>query len=361
MSLDVSVQHHFDDFALNVSFEAPAGITVLFGRSGSGKTSVVNAVAGLLAPAAGRVAIDGTVLLDTARGIDIARHKRRIGYVFQDARLFPHLSVRQNLTFGQRFAPKDATAASFEKVVQLLGIEDFLARRPGALSGGEKQRVAIGRALLSAPRLLLMDEPLAALDDARKAEIIPYLERLRDETRVPILYVSHAVSEVARLATTLVVLEQGKVMRSGPATQILADPASVPVLGTRAAGAVIAGRLVRHDPDGLSVLEFGVGELILPRIGASVGDVVRVRIEASDIILARDRPVGISALNILPVTVTTIQPGAGPGAAVGLRAGNDLLLARVTRRSVAALGLAPGVACFAIVKSTSVAQGDVGS
>ncbi len=219
--LDIEVRHAFGGFALDVRFEASPGATVLFGRSGSGKTTIVNAVAGLLKPDAGRIAAGDWVLFDSARGINLQPRHRRIGYIFQEGRLFPHLTVRQNLLYGAWFAPKDAPREDMARVVDLLGVGHLLDRRPGALSGGEKQRVAIGRALLSAPRLILADEPLAALDEARKAEILPYFERLRDEVAVPILYVSHSAAEVARLATTVVMLEQGRVARQGSAAEVL--------------------------------------------------------------------------------------------------------------------------------------------
>lgn len=359
MTLEVRLRHAFAGFTLDVAFTAPAGVTALFGRSGSGKTTVINAVAGLLRPDAGRIASDGRVLFDSAGGIDIAVHRRRLGYVFQDARLFPHLTVRQNLLYGRWFAPRGA-GEPLERVLDLLGIEPLLARRPGALSGGERSRVAIGRALLSNPSMLLMDEPMAALDEARKAEILPYLERLRDETQVPILFVSHAIAEVARLATTIVVLESGRVLRAGPAAQMLSDPAAVPALGIREAGSVLAARLSRHEADGLSRLETSAGPLWLPRVAAEPGAVLRVRIAAQDVMLALSRPEGVSALNILPATVTALRLGEGPGAVVQLRAGTDLLLARITRRSAEAMGLAVGGAVFAVIKSVAVAQTDVG-
>ena len=362
MSLEVALEHRRGAFRLDVAFRAPGGITALFGRSGSGKTTVVDAVAGLLTPDRGRVVVGGAVLLDTAAGVRVPAHRRRVGYVFQEGRLFPHLSVRRNLLFGRRFAPRDAPREGFERVVELLGIGALLDRRPRGLSGGEAQRVAIGRALLSSPRLLLMDEPLASLDEARRAEIIPYLERLRDESRVPMLYVSHSVSEVARLATTVVAIEDGRVLRAGPAAEVLADPQAVPALGRRAAGAVLSARVLGHDDrDGLTELAVSAGRLVLPRIDAAPGSTVRVRIEASDVILALRPPEGISALNVLPAVVTAIREGEGPGAAVGLLAGEDRLLARITRRSVRAMGLAPGSRCHAVLKAMSVARGDVGS
>ena len=360
MSLTVSLQHRLPGFALDVAFAAPPGVTALFGRSGAGKTTVVNAVAGLLRPDRGRIAVNGWELFDTDAGRWLPPHRRRVGYVFQEGRLFPHLSVRQNLRYGRWFAGRPRDGAEFDHVVGLLGLGALLARRPGALSGGEKQRVAIGRALLARPRLLLMDEPLAALDEARRAEILPYLERLRDETRTPILYVSHSAAEVARLATTVVALEAGRVVRAGPAAEVLSDPAAVPALGVREAGSVLTGRVMRHHPDGLTEIGVSAGALLLPRLRARPGAQVRIRIEAQDVILSRTRPEGLSALNILPARVSAVHRGEGPGVAVQLRAGRDLILSRITRRSADALGIAPGIDCFAIMKSVAVAQGDIG-
>jgi len=360
MTLSVSLTHRFAGFALEVAFDAPVGITALFGRSGSGKTTVVNAVAGLLRPDRGLVSADGVVVLDTARGICMPPHRRRVGYVFQDARLFPHLTVRQNLGYGRWFAPRGPGVA-VDRIVDMLGIGPLLDRRPGALSGGEKQRVALGRAILSNPRLLLMDEPLAALDEARKAEILPYLERLRDDLRLPILYVSHAMAEVARLATTVVLIDAGRVTACGPAADILSDPATAPVLGLREAGAILTARVAGHEADGLSRLDSRAGMLWLPRVAAAPGAQVRVRILAQDVMLATRRPEGISALNILPATVRSLRLGDGPGALVRLQAGDETILARITRRSAATLGLVPGTPVFAVIKAVSVAQENVGS
>lgn len=360
MSLSVDITHRQGDFALQIAFEAPGGITALFGRSGAGKSTVVNAVAGLLRPRAGRIALSGTPLLDTRAGLCLPPHKRRLGCVFQDGRLFPHLSVRANLTYGRRFNPR-GSGPSPEEVSELLGIGELLGRRPGALSGGEKQRVAIGRALLSRPRMLLMDEPLAALDAARKGEILPYLERLRDQTGIPILYVSHSVAEIARLATTVVVIEAGRVARTGRAERVLSDPDMVRQLGVREAGAVLPVRIARHHPDGLTELEFSGGRLFLPRMDEVPGMPIRVRVLAHDVILSRVAPQGLSALNILPVRVIALREGSGPGMIVQLRCGDDRLLARITRRSAEALALAPGVAVHAVIKSVSVARTDIGA
>lgn len=349
--LEVAVAHRFAGFDLAVEFTAPAGVTVLFGRSGSGKTSVVNAVAGLLRADRARVVVGGVDLSG------LPAHRRRIGYVFQDARLFPHLTVRQNMGYGRWFAGGQGDLGA---VAEMLGLAALLDRRTGGLSGGEAARVAIGRALLAEPRLLLMDEPLAALDAPRKAEILPYLERLRDEVRVPILYVSHALPEVARLATTLIVLDQGRVQRAGSLADVLADPGLAPILGLREAGAVISARVVGHEADGLTRADTAGGPLFLPHVAANVGTLLRLRIPAQDVILAKERPVGLSALNILDCVVVSVRLGDGPGALVQLRLGEELLLARVTRRSAEALGLQPGMACCAVLKSVAVAQGDIG-
>ncbi|WP_084864163.1 molybdenum ABC transporter ATP-binding protein [Salibaculum halophilum] len=355
--LDVAVRHAFADFTLDAAFRAPPGVTVLFGRSGSGKTTLVNAVAGLLMPDGGRIKAGDWTLLDTEAGVRLKPHRRRLGYIFQEGRLFPHLTVRQNLAYGAWFAPKGAPREDPARVVELLGIGHLLGRRPGALSGGEKQRVAIGRALLSAPRLILADEPLAALDAARKAEILPYFERLRDEVEVPILYVSHSASEVARLASTVIALEAGRVVAQGPAVQVLGDAGA---MGARGAASVLTARVVRHHADGLSELAAAAGPLWLPRVAAREGAVIRVRIAAHDVILSRTRPEGLSALNHLSGTVTAIRPGEGPGALVTLDVGGDRLAARITRRSAQAMGLATGQPCHAVIKSVSVAPEDVG-
>ncbi len=357
--LSVSLRHRFETFALDAEFQAPPGITVLFGRSGSGKSTIVNAVAGLFAPDAGRIEVDGRILFDAARGVNLPPHRRRLGYVFQEGRLFPHLSVRRNLLYGRWFAPRKAPRAEFDRVVEMLGIGPLLERRPGALSGGEKQRVAIGRALLASPRLILADEPLAALDEARKAEILPYFERLRDEATAPILYVSHSAAEVARLATTVVALQSGRVIRQGPAAEVLGDPSVAPT-GVRGVGAVLEARVAAHHADGLSELDAAGDRLFLPKVPHPPGATVRVRMAASEVMLSLAPPRGISALNILPGTVEAIHDGQGPGTIVSVRTRAGTVLARVTRRSAEALSLAPGLPVHAIVKTVAIAPEDVG-
>ena len=248
--LEVDIEHRLGAFELDIHFRSGRGLTALFGRSGAGKTSVVNAIAGLVRPERGRIVVDGAVLLDTERGIGAPVHRRRVGYVFQEGRLFPHLTVRQNLLFGRWFAPGFAPAAQLDDVVDLLGIGALLDRRPGRLSGGEKQRVAIGRALLAAPRLLLMDEPLASLDARRKDEILPYIERLRDQAGVPIVYVSHAIAEVTRLASTIVLISDGRVRAVGPLQEVMGRAELYPMAGRFEAGAVLAVSVVRCDAHG---------------------------------------------------------------------------------------------------------------
>ena len=360
MMLSVRLTHAFAGFDLDVAFDAPPGLTALFGRSGAGKTTIVNAVAGLIRPDGGRIVAGDRVLFDRATRIHLPPHRRRIGYVFQEVRLFPHLTVRQNLLYGRWFAPKDAEGPALDQIADLLGIDALLDRRPGALSGGEKARVGLGRAILSRPRLLLMDEPLASLDDARKAEILPYLERLRDQTRLPILYVSHSTAEVARLANTLVLIEAGRVLRAGPAEALLADPAIAQAFGLRDAGAILTLRVEAQEPDGLTRLASPAGPVWLPRVDAAPGTTVRLRILAQDVMLALTRPEGVSALNILPAVVRSVRTGSGPGALVQLALGDALILARITRRSAQAMDLQPGLAVHAVLKAVAIAPQDVG-
>ncbi len=359
--LRVDIEHRLGVFALDIHFTSGRGLTALFGRSGAGKTSIVNAIAGLIRPQRGHIAVDGTVLLDSDRGVFIPAPRRRIGYVFQEGRLFPHLTVRQNLMFGRWFAPRAAAPARFDDVVELLGIGPLLARRPGRLSGGEKQRVAIGRALLANPRLLLMDEPLASLDTARKDEILPYLERLRDGATVPIVYVSHAAAEVARLATTIVLLADGRVQAVGPVAEIMGRAGQYPLAGGFEAGAVLAVTVASHDRHwGLTELAGGFGRLTVPRLDLPVGSALRVRIRARDVILATDRPSGISALNVLAGAVEAVAPIGDEALEVQLRLGPERLLARITRRSGDALGLRLGRPVFALVKTVAIDRRSLG-
>lgn len=357
--LDLAVRHKLGSFRLDASFQSPGRLTALFGVSGSGKTSLVNVIGGLIAPDAGHVRVEGETLVNTDRGIFLPPHRRRLGYVFQEARLFPHLSVRQNLLFGHRFVPRALrTPAELDKVLELLGIGHLLGRRPGGLSGGERQRVAIGRALLAQPRLLLMDEPLAALDEARKAEILPYIERLRDQADIPIVYVSHALGEVARLATTVALVEDGRIAACGPTAEILSRLDLASRAGAPEASAVLPAQVTSFDESfGLALLATPAGELTIARGTLEAGRRLRVRIMASDVMVSLAKPAGISALNALPCTVAEIGPRTGEGGStvhLRLRCGDAALVVRLTARSVASLGLAVGTPVHAVIKSVSV-------
>lgn len=356
MSISVRIRHDFGGFELAADFaiEKP-GITALFGPSGSGKTSIVNVIAGLLRPQHGTIVIGGETVLDTQSGTFVPPQLRRIGYVFQDARLFPHMSVERNLRFGWRRAPIPAEESEFAHIVSLLGLETLLARRPSKLSGGEKNRVALGRALLSSPRVLLLDEPLAALDAARKAEILPYLERLRDEAKLPMLYVSHSLDEVAQLADSVIVMKAGKTVANGPVFEMLADLDISALTGAPSFGAVIDTRVSAHrDADGLSVLSFDGGDLIVPRLRREIGQRLRVRIRAEDVMLAAEEPRTISANNVLLSTVTNLRETGSTHADVQLQCGKAKFVARITRASAHRLGLKPGMPMFAIMKSVIV-------
>jgi molybdate transport system ATP-binding protein len=361
MSLKVGIGHRLGSFEIDVKFETSGRLTALFGRSGAGKTTVVNAIAGLIRPDRALISVDETVFVDTDAGIFVPKHKRRIGYVFQEGRLFPHLTIRQNLHYGRWFSSKHTDARETCEIIELLGIAHLLMRRPGDLSGGEKQRVAIGRALLSDPRLLLMDEPLASLDDERKAEILPYIERLRDEMKVPIVYVSHAVSEIARLATTVVVMSDGRVDAVGPAADVLSRPQLRWQSDEREAGGILTVRVVAHDDrDGLTTLAARSGTIVVPHVEAAIGAELRIHVHARDIMLAAEKPVGLSALNVLPARIVEIGTASGPVVDVALDLEGDRLLARITRRSLEAMQLTQGHCIFAVLKSIAIEPRDVG-
>jgi len=352
VSLDVSVTHRLGAFTLDVAFHGASGLTALFGPSGSGKTTLVNIIAGLVHPERGRVVVDDEVLVDTARGTFVRPHRRRIGYVFQEARLFPHLTVRQNLLYGRWFTRREARTTRPEPVIDLLGLGSLLDRRPGRLSGGEKQRVALGRAWLASPRLLLMDEPLSSLDVGRKEEILPYIERLRDESRIPIVYVSHSLAEVARLATQVVMLADGAVRAVGSVESVLTGVDASAILEARVAG---------HDVAvGLTTLESRAGVLRLPQITLPVGSTVRVRIRAQDVLLAVRAPEGLSARNVLPAVVTEVGLKSDPVADVRLDVGGATLLAQITRETVHALGIEPGRRVYAIIKAVAFDRSGLG-
>ena len=347
----VSIHHRQGEFSLNAEFEAGEGITALFGASGSGKTTVVQIVAGLVRPTKAKILFGETVWNDTEKGIFVPPHRRRIGYVFQESRLFPHLSVRQNLLYGHFFAPRGQSTIRQEEVISLLGIERLLGERPSTLSGGEKQRVAIGRALLSAPQLILMDEPLSALDRARKYEILPYIERVRDEFKIPILYVSHAVEEVARLASDVVLLDEGRVLKQGGPADVLADLSHLaePI----APQSILEARIVGHEPHfGLSIAEVGETLLTLQPVDLPEGAHVRLRIPATDVMLSLTRPEGLSALNVVSGTILSLQK-EDTQVLVTLDCEGQRLLARITLLSCERLALSEGLKVFAIFKAVA--------
>ena len=343
------------DFLLDVDLHLPQrGISALFGHSGSGKTTILRAIAGLERAPGGHVALGGDVWQDDASGVFVPVHQRPLGYVFQEASLFAHLDVRANLEFGYRRVPRAERRCARAPVAELLGIGHLLERRPAGMSGGERQRVAIARALLASPRLLLMDEPLAALDLRRKLEILPYLERLHDELAIPILYVSHAPDEVARLADHLVLLDAGRVVASGPLGETLARVDLPPVFADDA-GVVLDTVLAGHEPDALSRLDFADGTLYVGQRGEAPGTRLRCRIHARDVSLALTRPQGTSIVNLLPATVTAVTATDKPGhVLVQLHVGASPLLARITERSRRELAIAPGRAVWAQVKGVAL-------
>lgn len=292
--LELSIRHRQGDFTLAADLAVGEGLTALFGASGSGKTTLINIVAGLIRPQEGRISFNGETWSDAS--IFVQPHRRRIGYVFQEGRLFPHLTVLQNLCYGERLLPRAERREDLTRITSLLGITDLLARRPANLSGGEKQRVALGRALMASPKLLLMDEPLSALDGALKAQILPYIESIRDEFGVPILYVSHSVEEVARLATAVVTFDAGKAIAVGRPDEALAMVA-------KASGELPAGNFIEaeitglHEDDGLTEAQSAAGPILLRQTPLPVGTRVRVFVPVSDIVVATEAGEGLSALN----------------------------------------------------------------
>ncbi len=355
--LQVRVRKRLGGFQLDAAFEGGDGVTALFGPSGAGKSQILAAIAGASRPDAGRVTLGEAVLYDSDRGVDVAMERRAIGWVFQDGRLFPHLSVEANLRYGERRARGRDAGVRFEEMVDILGVAPLLARRPAALSGGERQRVAIGRALLSQPALLLMDEPLAALDLPRRAEILPYLERLKTRVRLPILYVTHALSEVVRLADRLVVLEAGRVLAQGPLAEVLARE-DLPILAGRPDAAVALDGVVagQDQARGLTRLAVGEASLWVPALARPIGAGVRAAVLARDVLLATTAPQGLSARNILPGTVEAIGAPRGQGVMlVRVRLeGGPALLSAVTGDAVQALALRPGAPVHAVIKSVAV-------
>ncbi|MGC9195875.1 MAG: molybdenum ABC transporter ATP-binding protein [Syntrophobacteraceae bacterium] len=356
--LDVSLRSLQGNFLIDAAFHSEAaGVTALFGRSGAGKTSIINMVAGLLRPDQGHIIAGNRCLFDSKTGVDLSPEKRRVGYVFQEDRLFPHLSVRSNLTYGMHLTPKRERYVEFDQVVELLGMEALVDRRPAKLSGGEKQRVAIGRALLTSPSVLLMDEPLASLDFARKAEVLPFIARLSRDFSVPILYVSHSLEEILNLADAMVVIESGRTIASGKIEELMSSRDLQSLTGYADCGAVLSTIVESHrEAAGLSCLRFAGGVLKVPRLDVAIGSKVRVQIEARSVAIALLPPEQISVQNIIPATIEEITIGNGCLVDVKLDIGCPLL-ARITPLALTTLDLKPGMRVFAVIKSVSVSHG----
>jgi molybdate transport system ATP-binding protein len=362
MSLKVAVEKRLDSFVLDVEFDAPTpGVVALFGPSGCGKSTTINIIAGLLVPDRGNISLDDAVLLDTHRQVAVAAERRGIGYVFQDARLFPHLNVSSNLRYAQRRARR-APYVSLERVLSLLDLEPLLSRRVHQLSGGERQRVAIARALLSQPRLLLLDEPLASLDRERREEVLPYLETLRDQLSIPMIYVSHQFDEVLRLATHIVLMQSGRVAAEGSITQMSLDARLRALIGPDTVGAVLDGTVIGEDAaNGLTRIRVGDGEIRVEAAGLAAGTRLRVQLLARDVIVSTRVPQYLSVRNSVQGVVTAVDDD-GSGADGG--SGSDLvsidigagasILARVTRAATRELALAKGMRAWALIKAVSL-------
>lgn len=346
----------YSGFSLDVDLNLPShGVTVLFGHSGSGKTTLLRCIAGL-ERADGELSVNGSAWQNDH--LFLPTHKRPLGYVFQEANLFPHLSVQGNLQFGLKRAMSNARRVSLEQAIELLDIGHLLHRKTTRLSGGERQRVAIARALSVNPRVLLMDEPLASLDQARKKEILPFLQRLRDELNIPILYVTHSSDEVARLADHLVILSKGKVVASGSLTETWAR-LDLPVRMDEDASVVLMARIAEHDKQwSLARAEFAGGSVWMRDMGFAEGETVRLQIMARDVSLATERPITQSSiLNLLPAVIQEIGAGEHPAIKrIRLQVGDSPLLCRLTSRSADALGLKIGQTVWAQIKSAAIVE-----
>lgn len=357
MSIDVSVRVCKGDFLLDANFTAPAsGVTAIFGRSGCGKSTLLRTLAGLEAgQEGGHIVVNGVPWLQN--GKFVPTHKRQVAYVFQEPTLFTHMTVRGNLEYGLKRNGRKQSAASFDEIVSLLGVDDFLERRPNTLSGGERQRVAIARALLSAPQLLLMDEPLAALDMHSKSEILPFLDRLCADFRVPVLYVSHSPDEVVRLADHLIVMGQGRVVEEGPLQQVLGRIDSPLARADDAFSVLTCNVAELAGPHGLSVLSTAGGESIyVPRINVDHGT-IRLKVDARDVSICLDRPVGSSILNVLAAQIVSLSAVDAKGqilVQLQLPMSHENLLARISEYSAQQLSLSPGGRIFAQIKAIAL-------
>jgi molybdate transport system ATP-binding protein len=355
--LRIDVRKTRSDFTLDVRVEVPTpGTIALFGRSGCGKTTLVSVVAGLLRAERAHIVLDDVVLDDTSAAVRVPVEERRIGYVFQESRLFPHLNVAANLRYGERRARSGAPFVRFDLVVEMLGLGKLLARRPHELSGGERQRVALGRALLSQPRLMLLDEPLAALDAPRREEVLPYLERLRDEFSIPMIYVSHRFEEVLRLATHVVVMDHGSVAVQGTLESVSRHQALQSIVGDEAMGSVVSGSIASSDPStGLAAVQVGAGILHTQLPNAIPGAKVRVQLLARDVILATHAVDGLSVRNRLQGTIVRIESESADTDLVEVDIGDGaIVVARLTRAASVALALRVGMSIWVLIKSVSI-------
>lgn len=353
--IEVDVELKVGAFSLDVSFANGAGVTALFGQSGSGKSLTLNLIAGLMRPDKGYIRLDGEALVDTEQGVFVPIHRRRIGLVFQDSNLFPHLSVKQNLLYGRWFAPRRERAIDFDAVIETLGIGLLLARPPARLSGGERQRVAIGRALLSCPKLLLFDEPLASLDMQRKLEIMPLIEQVRDEFKIPIVYISHAIEEVIRLAACVVVLDAGRVKSVGDPGEVFGSMMSQIAEGRFGRSSVLTATVCGENPAlGLTELKHPSGTVWIAGPAGPVGGKARIIVKATDVVLSLVPPVHLSARSVLSGSVARIQFD-GPLATIEIALkGEGHLFATATRGALDELELKPGVPVFAVFKTTAL-------
>jgi molybdate transport system ATP-binding protein len=344
------------DFTLDVDFCAPMpGITALFGRSGCGKSTVISLIAGLLKPDEARIQLGDEALVDSQRHLEMDARHRRIGVVFQEPRLFPHLSVLDNLQYGARRLPRGvATPIRFDDVIGMLGLGPLTTRRPHQLSGGEQQRVALGRALLAQPRMLLLDEPLASLDQARREEVLPYFEALRDVLSIPIVYVSHQYDEVLRLATRVVLLGNGRVLADGELAAVSRHPALREIVGPDAVGAVMTGVVEGTDDAGLTRVRVGDAVFLVDE-PAPAGQRIQIQVLARDVIVATGRPLGLSVRNVVAARVVSVKPDVGRAVLVELDIGRTAtLLARITARASQELGLVADKEVWALIKAVSL-------
>jgi len=354
--IELDLRHGWADFGLRVEARLPvSGVTAIFGHSGSGKTTLLRCIAGLERARGGRVTVAGEGWQDESRGLFVPPHKRPLGYVFQEASLFPHLSVRRNLEYGQRRIAASERRISLDQAVELLGIGHLLERSPQRLSGGERQRVGIARALATSPRLLLLDEPLAALDQRRKQEVLPYLARLHAELGIPMLYVSHSLAEVTRLADHMLYLEGGEVRAVGPLNQVLTS-AELPLAHLDEAETALEGQIEAHDEAfQLSYVRVPGGRLALPLTELPAGRAVRVGIQARDVSLALEKPQRSSILNQLQGQVLDVlhEPDSAQSL-VRIDLGGAVLLSRITRRSAVELELRAGMRVYAQIKAVAL-------